>query len=683
MMDQAHVAKILTLLTEKLKADKKYDEFMSDFSKCQFNHEKVACLYKLSEAHDLFSLEEKYKGKCKREAEILRGKGNERFKESDYAGAIHWYTQSIIKAPDDSENLSLAFNNRSTANFYLKNYALCLQDVELAFLHDYPAKSCYKLYQRIGRCMYYLYRKEEAIKAFQQTISALERADMPEESKKNIISDMHKVIQQCSSIMSQPNPASINSFNCCHKGIPNLSSKPSQKIPTVADCVEIRLDSFGGRGLFASRDIEIGEVIIVETPFTSALLKEFNLTHCQFCCNRVKLPVPCKFCSGVIFCSLDCRSAAWQKFHWAECHILENIQGDKGDLAFLATRMILTAGYEELIDIVESNDKADILNAGLDQDGIYNSDDYKSAYSLVNHSQDRAISDLLNRTVAAFYYLKYLEFVGFFSSSVTMSKKMGLKTEIDTECLNVLVPDQELQKHKFCVGGHILRNIMMLPCNAHEVSEFALNEANPAMSSTRELAAGVYPVLSLINHSCDPSIVRHSYGNICVGRAIRSLREGDELKDNYGALYPTMDLHERQENLASQYFFKCSCEACLGDWPQYFEIPCERPFVRCTNCDGHVPIPPGNLTEQARCISCGRQQDITRVLLNLGEMDDSYRQALTSVIDGNNSLSNISTLLTYLKFVEKHVHRPWRDINDCQEAFKQCLNMHGNCYPAQ
>ncbi|CAL1529604.1 unnamed protein product [Lymnaea stagnalis] len=527
--------------------------------------------------------------------------------------------------------------------------------------------------------MYYMYNKEEAIKAFQQTISALEIADLDDENKKSMIADMLKVIEQCSSIKSPPMNLSVSSYNCCHKGIPCLASEPSKHLPCVADSIEIKLDSYGGRGLFATRNIEVGEVVIVETPYSSALLKDFNLTHCQYCCNRVNLAVPCKYCSAVVFCSLQCRNAAWWKFHWAECKVLENLQDSKGDLSFLSNRMVLSAGFEELIKLRESRVEVCLRNAGFDEEGVYNSEDYRSAYSLVNHADKRTFNDLLNRSISALYYLKYLEFIGFFSPSVTKNKKMCAEslTEEKTDSPSA---EQTLQ-HKYCIGGHLLRNSMMLPCNAHEVSEFALILANPAMSTTTELAAGAYPVLSLINHSCDPSVVRHSYGNICVARAIRSITAGEELKDNYGALYPTMDLETRQTNLAAQYFFRCSCEACLGNWPQYFEIQCDRPIFRCTRCDGCVPIPVGNLTELARCSSCGQSQDITQILLQMGEMEDSYKNALTSVIEGNNSKSNITTLLTYLKFVERHVHRPWRDINDCQEAFKQCLNMHANCYP--
>merc|ERR1711860_355545 len=128
-------------------------------------------------------------------------------------------------------------------------------------------------------------------------------------------------------------------------------------------------------------------------------------------------------------------------------------------------------------------------------------------------------------------------------------------------------------EHKNIVGGHLLRNIMMLPCNAHEVSELALNLSNPAMSVTEELAAGIFPVLSLVNHSCNPSLVRHSYGRQIEGRAQRKITSGEELLDNYGALYPTSSKEERQNHLKAQYHFLCGCQACQDDWPQYFDIP--------------------------------------------------------------------------------------------------------------
>lgn len=693
-MDAALNKHLQSEIINRLQSSNCHDEFVKEFSQCTTDYQRISCLYKTCECQEIIQAQKKFRDKDKREAEILRAEGNAFFKEKQYFKAHRSYTRSILKAPNDSENLSLAYNNRSLTNFYLKRYALCLQDIELAFLHNYSKTSCYKLYQRMGRCMYYLQHKDEAIKAFQQTIITLACADIQDDVKQEMVEDMNRAISQCSAIKGKPLSVSVREYNHCHQSIPSLPSDCSNEVPCLSDAVEVKLDRFGGRGLFARKDIQIGDVVIVENPYASVLLKQFNTSHCHYCCNRLQLAIPCQQCSGVAFCSLNCRDSAWKKFHWAECQILERIQDTKGDLGLLATRMILTTGYETLINIQDYKD-VERLN-GFGEDGVYRSDDYKSCYSLVHHVEDRTFNDLFSRTVSAVYFLKHLELAGFFPkcdenviidseckelSSLDASTGENQKT---SKLLNGASPKTVLDKntlvqHKCMVGGHILRNLMMLPCNAHEVSELALNRDHPAMSVTEELAAAIYPVLSLINHSCDPSVVRHSFGNICVARAIRSIKSGEELKDNYGALYPTMMLETRQEEMKSQYFFSCNCEACVSNWPQYFEIPCEVPVFRCKQCDGRVMIPCGS--DESKCTTCGKLQDVSPTLMQMGKLEPRYKDTLESVIDGNNSSENITILLSYLRLVEGKLHRPWRDINDCQEAFKQCLNMQANCYP--
>ncbi|RUS73063.1 hypothetical protein EGW08_019178 [Elysia chlorotica] len=688
-METSLIKKLTDQLTCNLVEAGLYEQFVASFSKCSTNAERFQCVYSLKQAHTLIDVKENYRPKSKKHAESWRAEGNALFKAKRYQKAVDAYTQSIILAPNDSDSLCLAYNNRSTTNFYLKKYGLCLQDIEMAFLHNYPQNKCYKLYQRIGRCMYYMNQKEQAIKAFEKTITSLDHSEICPKEKITMVSDMKNAIHQCGSIEGSFADMSIENFNHCHKEIPKLSSGGSKEVPCLSDCVEVRLDSHGGRGLFAKRDIEIGETLIVETPFTSTLLKECNMSHCQYCCNRVALPLPCKQCSGVVFCSLTCRDAAWEKFHWAECSVLGSIQDSTGDLSFLSYRMILTAGLGVLDQIQETSGETTVeCSAGFDKEGVYRSDNYRSAYSLVNHDKDRTFQDLLSRTLAALFFLKHLEFADFFSQK--NSEKVDLCTNVSSVEACGDGPqrsendDQQrtLLKQKCNIGGHLLRNNMMLPCNAHEVSEFSLNCESPAMSSTKELAAAIYPVLSLINHSCDPSVVRHSFGNICVARAIRSIKKDDELKDNYGALYPVMDLSMRQSHLQSQYFFTCQCEACVSDWPQYFDISNCEPALRCPQCDGRVKVSVDNDPKKARCSSCKKWQDIQTPLVALSQMEPEFRQALTTVIDGDTSETNLTILLEFLRFAEAKMHRPWQDICDSQEAFKQCLNMQANCFPA-
>ena len=683
-MESNLIKKLVDQLTCKLVEAGVYEEFVTSFSKSSTNTERFQCVYKLPQAHTLIKVKENYRPKSKKSAESWRAEGNKLFKAKKYQAAADAYTKSIILAPNDSDSLSLAYNNRSTTNFYMKKYGLCLQDIEMAFVHNYPENKRFRLHQRIGRCMYYMSQKEQAIRAFQETITTLDMAEICPKEKATMLSDMQRAIDQCGSIQALPVDVSIQSFNRCHKGVPKLGCDSSSEVPCLSDCVEIRLDGHGGRGLFAKRDIEVGETLIVETPFTSTLLKEFNFSHCQNCCNRVALPLPCKLCSGVVFCSMSCRDSAWKKFHWAECQVLESIQDVTGDLSFLSCRMIVSAGLTVLDEIQEVQDETRVeRDAGFDKEGVYHSNNYAAAYSLVNHDKQRTFQDLLSRTVAAFYYLKHLEFTGFFSENKNLCSEVpdvGASGDCRPNQSNNQVTQSLRQIYN--VGGHLIRNNMMLPCNAHEVSEFLLNCDSPAMSATQELAAAIYPVLSLINHSCDPSVVRHSFGNICVARAIRSIKAGQELQDNYGALYPVMDLSTRQSHLLSQYYFTCQCEACVADWPQYFDIPNMLPVLRCPSCDGRVPIPRDNNPEKAKCVSCKKWQDIQGPLMGLSKMEANFRQALTTVIEGDTSEENVTTLLTFLRSAESKMHRPWQDICDSQEAFKQCLNMQANCFPA-
>ncbi|CAG5116220.1 unnamed protein product [Candidula unifasciata] len=672
-MSPNKVATIRKDITQWLKDTNQYNEFVQNFQSCHTNADRVACLYKLPITKNVLTVQENFKGKDKVEADLLREKGNKLFKAKNYLAALNTYSQSIILAPDNCDILPLVYNNRSTSSFYLKHYALCLQDIELAFMHNYPPASCYRLFVRKGKCMYYLNHKEEAIKSFQQSLVVLERSELNEENKRSTIAEIQSFLDLCEDIRASPSSLSTNSYNCCHSGIPDLNSPPSKEVPCMSEDLEIRLDSYGGRGIFANRDIDIGTVLIIETPFSSFLLKEFNTTHCHYCCNRVFLPLPCRQCSAVVFCSLNCRHAAWVKFHWAECRILGNILDTQGALSLLAARMVLTAGLDELVKSKETCDDGKVdRTAGFDDDGVYNSENYATSYSLVNHADKREFNDLFYRTISALFFLQNLEVVGYFSEGINPNVALKNSNEVSEQALRL----------RYLVGGHILRNTMMLPCNAHEVSEFCLNMNDPPMSVTLEIGGGVYPVLSLLNHSCDPSVVRHSYGNICVVRAIRGIRKGEELKDNYGAMYATHEMSARVEKL-SQYFFCCSCEACLGNWPQYFEIPNERPVFRCVQCDGQVPIPAGNQTELARCTSCNVVQDITLTVLQMRDMEGAYKDALTAVVNGSSSNAHMSVLLNYLRFVDKHVHRPFRDINDCQEAIKQVLNIHANCFPGQ
>ena len=63
------------------------------------------------------------------------------------------------------------------------------------------------------------------------------------------------------------------------------------------------------------------------------------------------------------------------------------------------------------------------------------------------------------------------------------------------------------------IGGLICRHIQQLVCNAHAITEVKVDdqgqgpETSVDSASQVRVATAIYPTASLMNHSCDPSII--------------------------------------------------------------------------------------------------------------------------------------------------------------------------------
>ena len=128
--------------------------------------------------------------------------------------------------------------------------------------------------------------------------------------------------------------------------------------------------------------------------------------------------------------------------------------------------------------------------------------DYRTIYSLVTNSKQRGVGDLFKRALMALYLLKILELTPFFYNGGSDPRNVKL-----TE--------------KVAMGAVLLRHLQNLPCNAHEISELEVPPTSTGSSTngTKEAGGGVvhetgaaaFGTLSLLNHSCDPNVVRHYY----------------------------------------------------------------------------------------------------------------------------------------------------------------------------
>ena len=81
------------------------------------------------------------------------------------------------------------------------------------------------------------------------------------------------------------------------------------------------------------------------------------------------------------------------------------------------------------------------------------------------------------------------------------------------------VCDKTVQQHanldlcdtEIYIGGLLLRHIQQLVCNAHAITEVKVTQAGEGTpiqeTSQVRVATAIYPTASLMNHSCDPTII--------------------------------------------------------------------------------------------------------------------------------------------------------------------------------
>lgn len=67
---------------------------------------------------------------------------------------------------------------------------------------------------------------------------------------------------------------------------PKIPGKRNPQYPSASEAITIEKDYVRGRFSIASRDIEAGEVLLVEKPHSGVLLGEYSKTHCQNCFIR-------------------------------------------------------------------------------------------------------------------------------------------------------------------------------------------------------------------------------------------------------------------------------------------------------------------------------------------------------------------------------------------------------------
>ncbi|XP_026986407.1 SET and MYND domain-containing protein 4 isoform X2 [Sagmatias obliquidens] len=554
---------------------------------------------------------------------FYREEGNKKFQKKDYMGATVLYSKGVSHSRPNSEDISLCYANRSAALFHLGQYETCLKDIVRAQTHGYPERLQPKLLLRKAECLVTLGRPHEA----SQTISDLESNFA---AKPTLAASQFQVLQrtlcrlkvkvQEKENLTETSPAALT------KAFEDMDLREeNEQISSTSSSVSLCTDPLKGRCLVATKDILPGELLVKEDAFVSVLNPgEMPPWHrgleskwdtratngdlyCHRCLKHTLAPVPCDGCSYAKYCSQECLQQAWDLYHSIECS-LGGLLLTLGVFCHIALRSTLLARFEEAGKVInklcgeitnrdtclpESKNLAQILSydlggesknkgktvetpiPGCDINGKYESN-YNAVFSLLPHTGNHSPVHKFLCALSVSALCRQLE------AARLQAFTTGLRSsKLKAAAAPVLYPELNIW------GVAMLRHMLQLQCNAQAITTIQQtgSEKKNLITNSRQvrLATGLFPVVSLLNHSCSPNTSVSFISTVATVRASQQIKKGQEILHCYGPHESRMGVAERRQKLRSQYFFDCNCPPCEREKQRPSQGPGREAFC-CHRC---------------------------------------------------------------------------------------------------
>lgn len=247
--------------------------------------------------------------------------------------ALDLFTRSIAHAVPGSKEISLAYANRAAVLFSGFDRAeAALEDIDRAIELGCPEKLLPKLLNLQGD-----YFCKLATESFIESKSWLRKIPKKEPGRKELVKQLKDYPLKEAEIVDE---------ECI---IPEIKS-PSKRFPCASDAVDIDYSMLNGqleRRLIATRDIDVGEVLVVEKHYFKSLKLDRLYTHCAYCLVFLLNGIPCGTCKNAMYCSEKCRAEAWTEYHEIECPIFGLlIQTPQMNVAIGSVRLLMEMCHE-------------------------------------------------------------------------------------------------------------------------------------------------------------------------------------------------------------------------------------------------------------------------------------------------------------------------------------------------
>lgn len=196
----------------------------------------------------------------------MRATGNQHYASKNYVEALLKYNESLLFAEPGTEDISLAYANRSACFFHLAEYEHCRNNIKLAIDNDYPASKLIKLHKRDKECK-----------------------ELMTDGDRNTEYDPMSFFQ--------------------------LTYPCNPRIPFLSKCLELKTNDKYGRYVVTNQNLNPGDIITVTEPFFKIFDRCARLHSCSYCAENSMLfdLIPCPGCvEGLRLWLRHCR---WRRIH--------------------------------------------------------------------------------------------------------------------------------------------------------------------------------------------------------------------------------------------------------------------------------------------------------------------------------------------------------------------------------
>ncbi|CRL06484.1 CLUMA_CG019432, isoform A [Clunio marinus] len=552
-------------------------------------------------------------------------------------------SQAVMRGPmkdvdkdiDNGLTLCLALMTRSEVFFKMNDGLNGLNDLQLAVKCGLPVRNNPDYYAKLAK--FYAMLNEEkkceiSIKLYHQLLGC---DDHRKKLLENETNDIKARMESLACLMQH------KKFQ--RKPLPTLNREESSETLTEAQkCTSKSLQLVespeAGKYFIANGEIGTAETLLVEKAKCACLYPKNFGTHCYHCFARLVAPIGCTECASVAFCSTDCRDIALSTYHKYECKYLDMMIGSgMSILCHLALRLVLQTGTPE--KAIEEGKKLTVV--------------------LCKNSKMRSNEDFFKRCLMTTFLLRCLQKSEFFGRRTTESAE---PTSLEME-----------------VGTLLFAYLQALQFNAHEIAETVSSGHKFIKSRINYIGVGIYEVGAMFNHECYPSITRYFNSTYLIFNSIRPHAKGEIIAENYGPIFTKQTLQERQRNLASRYWFKCSCQACKENWPVLDKLN-NKCRIRCPDdsCKGFFNYPQDYM-KQVKCRVCKKNVSLQMSVNLLLEAEDLFEQGAVHM-DAENVNDAVQSFKTGIEIFHKVALPPHRDLHIAQESLRACLSTEGNTF---